>query len=447
MQGVRENVREESSSRKENTNILCFAGLTSYKLANFVSGHIEKSRPDLAAKSGNIQEIELAIRRGGNEPGLIRGKAAICSRTARRWLHRLGFSWKEIKKGIFIDGHERPDVVEYRKEFLEEMQRLSAYFVEFAPDGQMMEKIYPGDCQVGGPNAPIIPITHDESIFSANDGRREAWVAENDTYLRPKGKGKGIMVSEFLLPWSRLNLFSLPKSRQQELENAGLPLEATVFFEYGKDDGHWDGKLLLRQAVDKALPIAEALYPGYRFLFFFDNATSHSVYADDALRTAKMNKGDGGQQPFLRNGWFRDGEATFCQEMWYTSTDPLTGNQVRTQKGIQRVLQERGLWPAAGLNLECPKPKCQACKNVASCKVCIKGVKCDSCKRPKVHSSTCGNGRECDACVKRRKDCTCVSKKFCPSCDKKKIGKCEECEQLPAKCMSNGKIPIPYIKK
>ena len=50
------------------------------------------------------------------------------------------------------------------------------------------------------------------------------------------------------------------------------------------------------------------LYPGYKFLFLFDYATSHSVYASDVLRASKMNKGDGGQQPFIRNGWFHDGE-------------------------------------------------------------------------------------------------------------------------------------------
>lgn len=45
--------------------------------------------------------------------------------------------------------------------------------------------------------------------------------------------------------------------------------------------------------MEKALLIAEALYPGYYILFMFDNATSHSVYAEDALCANKMNKGSG----------------------------------------------------------------------------------------------------------------------------------------------------------
>ena len=45
--------------------------------------------------------------------GLLR-PARISERTARRWLHRLGFECKEYRKGTYTDGHERPDVVEYR---------------------------------------------------------------------------------------------------------------------------------------------------------------------------------------------------------------------------------------------------------------------------------------------------------------------------------------------
>lgn len=48
------------------------------------------------------------------------------------------------------------------------------------------------------------------------------------------------------------------------------------------------------QIVKKALPIGEALYPGYTLLFLFDNETSHAIYALDALQVGNMNKGPGG---------------------------------------------------------------------------------------------------------------------------------------------------------
>ena len=80
-------------------------------------------------------------------------------------------------------------------------------------------------------------------------------------------------------------------------------------FEYRKlNDGYWDGPKLHHQVITKTFPIAEALYPGYSLLFLFDNATSHSVYAQNALRTANMNKEMGGKQSILRDRWYeKDG--------------------------------------------------------------------------------------------------------------------------------------------
>ena len=39
--------------------------------------------------------------------------------TARRWLHKLSWQYQQKKKGMYIDGHECEDVVEYRKGFFE----------------------------------------------------------------------------------------------------------------------------------------------------------------------------------------------------------------------------------------------------------------------------------------------------------------------------------------
>jgi hypothetical protein len=41
-------------------------------------------------------------------------KSELSERTARRWLLKLGWRRKELKKGVYMDGHERSDVVEYR---------------------------------------------------------------------------------------------------------------------------------------------------------------------------------------------------------------------------------------------------------------------------------------------------------------------------------------------
>lgn len=49
---------------------------------------------------------------------------AISLHTAIRWLHQLGFKPISHKKGDYIDGHERGDVVKHRKEFIATVKQL-----------------------------------------------------------------------------------------------------------------------------------------------------------------------------------------------------------------------------------------------------------------------------------------------------------------------------------
>jgi hypothetical protein len=46
----------------------------------------------------------------------------ISERTAINWLKKLGYVCKDVRKGIYHDGHERPDVVEARQKFLAQMK-------------------------------------------------------------------------------------------------------------------------------------------------------------------------------------------------------------------------------------------------------------------------------------------------------------------------------------
>lgn len=63
-----------------------------------------------------------------------------------------------------------------------------------------------------------------------------------------------------------------------------ISIEVVKIYEYKKNnDGYLDRAKLDHQVMKKILPFAEALYLGYFLLFLFNNATSHSVYAKDAL--------------------------------------------------------------------------------------------------------------------------------------------------------------------
>ena len=41
---------------------------------------------------------------------------SITASTAVAWLKKLGFEWKEVRKGVYIDRHQKPEVVFYRQQ-------------------------------------------------------------------------------------------------------------------------------------------------------------------------------------------------------------------------------------------------------------------------------------------------------------------------------------------
>lgn len=48
---------------------------------------------------------------------------SISDATAIRWLTKLGFKLSRVQKGVYVDGHERPDVVESRQVFIDYMEK------------------------------------------------------------------------------------------------------------------------------------------------------------------------------------------------------------------------------------------------------------------------------------------------------------------------------------
>ena len=85
------------------------------------------------------------------------------------------------------------------------------------------------------------------------------------------------------------------------------------------------------------------MHPECQALFCFDQSSNHGAMAPDALVASKMNMNPGGKAPQMRDGWWlRHGEK-ILQSM----------NENGVPKGMKRVLTERGLWPARGVNMDC----------------------------------------------------------------------------------------------
>ena len=97
----------------------------------------------------------------------------LCERTARRWLVKLGWQRTKIKKGVYVDGHEREDVVSYRQNvFLPKMAEYEQRMAKYERVGDNLQRVAP-TLQPG--ERELIPEFHDESSFHAFEHTTSAW--------------------------------------------------------------------------------------------------------------------------------------------------------------------------------------------------------------------------------------------------------------------------------
>ena len=163
------------------------------KALDWVRSHSSvKGKPNMVASDFSewIKNNLLPIvrERHPNIPG------SISVRTAQRWLHKLGFDPCSTRKGVYIDGHERSDVVEYRKLYL---RRLEIISLTHAPP-PFCEDEQPTEPFIGPERKRVVLLFHDESTFHSNEDQGWMWAEKGEQPIRPKGLGRGIMVSDFV---------------------------------------------------------------------------------------------------------------------------------------------------------------------------------------------------------------------------------------------------------
>ena len=181
------------------------------------------------------------------------------------------------------------------KVFLPLWQQHQRRLVSFEEDGSWKPPsgLFEGE-------KPLVFITHDESTFNANDGKRQGWMIQGQQPLKPKSRGKGIMVSGFLTPGGRLRVpDNIPDSTLLQdplwVMVDGKPVrDAMWLFEYGKDN-YWTGDKMVEHVVHIALPIFRYAFPNCQALFAFDNASNHCSFSEDALVAKRMNLNPGGR--------------------------------------------------------------------------------------------------------------------------------------------------------
>ena len=120
-------------------------------------------------------------------------KTSVLERTARRWLSKLG--WRCGRhKGMYVDGHEHSDVVEYRQAFVERFQNYERWFHTWDNSGNKL--LHPSPAATGP--LRLVLVTHDESMFYQNDQQQIHWGCPGSETPKAKGEGVSLMVSDFL---------------------------------------------------------------------------------------------------------------------------------------------------------------------------------------------------------------------------------------------------------
>ncbi|CAG8838364.1 31373_t:CDS:2, partial [Gigaspora margarita] len=115
-------------------------------------------------------------------PKIEHTKDKISEKTYQTYMHALGYKYNKRNKDVYYDGHKWPDVVLYRKRWLERMFKYKKNMKDFT--GNMLEVIVEPELEYG--KKKLVQVIHDEYHFYTNDKQCRIWTREDENILRSK---------------------------------------------------------------------------------------------------------------------------------------------------------------------------------------------------------------------------------------------------------------------
>ena len=142
--------------------------ISAYRLAKAVGDYVESAQATDAIYRLLPSDNDASSRIESQYSGKVR------CRTAWHWLKKLGFPCSKVWKEVYIDGHAHPDVVKFWQEvFLPAFHKIRPFLVIWDEEEKMImpQNLPPGQ-------KPLVRVTHDESTFNVNDGKRRLWMED-----------------------------------------------------------------------------------------------------------------------------------------------------------------------------------------------------------------------------------------------------------------------------
>ncbi|OAX31798.1 hypothetical protein K503DRAFT_787611 [Rhizopogon vinicolor AM-OR11-026] len=255
-------------------------------------------------------------------------KKTVSLATAQWWMLKLDYRWREEKKGQYVDGHERDDVVTYHQNVFLPLWKSFAYRLRNWREDDMM--------------------FHDESTFYAHDRCDVRWVHLTEGAIpKLKGEGASLMVANFI------------SADYGWLQSEDVKESACILFRAAKGwDGYFTTENILAHAT-LAMDILDKHFPQDDHILVFDNATTHTWGPTVIVKDACGNvMHDPGGKPIkekicMANSQIADGT---YQSFYFPEGHEKAG----WFKGMAQILSEQGFNNSAGLRAECPGFKCPA---------------------------------------------------------------------------------------
>ena len=220
---------------------------------------------------------------------------------------------------MFFDGQECEDVVAYRGVFLQRMIEVGFLHPEQAPTPEAVAA-FPDYVPLPRleHREKTVVFFHDESTFHVKEDQPFQWGEKGNYRLRPKSKGSGIMVSDFVEERNGYLALTDEGFEAGKRSNPNLQQQALTTIEYGESrEGYWTSEKFMKQ-MEKAVQITEVKYlkgDNWRHFWLFDSSSCYTAKAPDALEVSKMNINPGGKQKVMRAGYSVGWESSKADQM------------------------------------------------------------------------------------------------------------------------------------